>query len=59
MATQPELEGGDQLATKSDLLRLEMSLLKELRKAERWMVGIQVAYFFGTLASVWFLVHFR
>jgi len=39
--------------------RLELSILRELRKAERWMIGIQVAYFFGTLASVWFLIHFK
>ena len=53
----------DEPITKADLeaglARLELSILRELRKAERWMVGIQVAYFFGTLASVWFLIHFR
>jgi hypothetical protein len=46
-------------ATKGDLLELEINLSRELRKAERWMIGIQVAYFFGTLASVYFLIHYR
>jgi hypothetical protein len=50
--------------TKTDL---EMAL-KDLRQfivereviANRWMIGIQLTYFFGTLAAVWFmLAHYK
>lgn len=47
-------------ATKEDLQNLERDLKQFIVEREvialRWMIGIQITYFFGTLASVWFLV---
>jgi hypothetical protein len=40
-------------ATKADIEQLR----KELRSAERFVIGVQITYFFGTLASVWFMVN--
>jgi hypothetical protein len=46
--------------TKADLelviARVEKDLNKTLLKIAFWMIGVQITYFFGTLASVWFLV---
>jgi hypothetical protein len=40
-------------ATKADIEQLR----KELRSAERFVIGVQITYFVGTLASVWFMVN--
>lgn len=54
----------DQPATKQDL----QDAIKDLRQfivereiiSLRWIIGIQIAYFFGTLAAVWFmLAHYK
>jgi hypothetical protein len=62
-----ELEDTDNLATKDDLRSLA-DQIKDLNKdlknfilereivAMRWMLGIQITYFFGTLAAVWFMI---
>jgi hypothetical protein len=44
---------GNEPATKADVDQLR----QELRTAERFVIGIQITYFFGTLASVWFMVN--
>ena len=40
-------------ATKADVEQLR----KELRTAERFLIGLQITYFFSTLASVWFMAN--
>jgi uncharacterized protein YggT (Ycf19 family) len=51
----------NQAATKRDLGELERDLkafiLEREIKTLRWSVGVLMLYFFGTLASVWFLVN--
>jgi hypothetical protein len=51
----------NQPVTKSDLLDVERDLkafiLEREVNALRWSVGVLFLYFFGTLASVWFLVN--
>lgn len=53
-------EDSSRAATKNDLRELERDLKQFILEREivamRWMIGIQITYFFGTLASVWFLV---
>lgn len=58
----------EQPATKSDLERSLHDLRQELERfiverevvAIRWVMGIQITYFFGTLAAVWFmLAHYK
>jgi hypothetical protein len=58
----------DQPVTKRDLDRSLHDLRQELERfiverevvATRWMIGIQITYFFGTLAAVWFmLAHYK
>jgi hypothetical protein len=56
---RPQLNDSDKPATKADLLALKIKISRESRKAERWMIGILVAYFFATLATVYFLIHYR
>jgi hypothetical protein len=46
----------DKPATKGDLLELKHFILEREIVAMRWVLGIQITYFFGTLAAVWFLV---
>jgi len=50
----------NQAVTKHDLRELERDLkafiLEREIKTLRWTVGVLMLYFFGTLASVWFLV---
>ena len=50
-------------ATKQDLLdlerRLENFILNRELKSLRWSVGIQIAYFSITLATMYFLLHFK
>jgi hypothetical protein len=46
----------DKPATKGDLLDLKQFILEREIIAMRWVLGIQITYFFGTLAAVWFLV---
>jgi len=41
----------NQPATKGDLDDLEREII-----ALRWFIGLQVTYFFGTLAMVYFLI---
>lgn len=47
-------------ATKQDIKDAIHELKDFIRERElitmRWVIGIQITYFFGTLASVWFLV---
>ena len=53
-------EAEDSPATKRDLQNLERDLKQFIVEREvismRWMMGIQITYFFGTLAAVWFMV---
>ena len=46
--------------TKADLKDLERDLKAFILEREvgalRWVLGIQITYFFGTLAAVWFLI---
>jgi hypothetical protein len=44
---------GNEPATKADVEQLR----NELRTAERFVIGVQITYFFGTLASVWCMVN--
>ena len=51
-------------ATKHDLdaaiNRLEKFVIDRELMALRWVMGIQITYFFGTLAAVWFmLAHYK
>ena len=52
-------ENQDSPATKRDLQNLERDLKQFIVEREvvsmRWMMGIQITYFFGTLAAVWFM----
>jgi hypothetical protein len=45
---------------KRDLKDLEHGLKQFILEREvvalRWVLGIQITYFFGTLAAVWFLI---
>lgn len=62
-----EIEGYENLASKNDIKELSLEI-KELKKdleafilgreivALRWVVGVQITYFFGTLAAIWFLI---
>lgn len=47
-------------ATKQDLQDLERDLKQFILEREvntlRWFIGLQVTYFFGTLAAVWFMI---
>ena len=47
-------------ATKGDLAILERDLKQFITERElgwiRWALAIQITYFFGTLAAVWFMV---
>jgi len=47
-------------ATKGDLANLERDLKQFIVEREiialRWFIGLQVTYFFGTLAMVYFLI---
>jgi hypothetical protein len=47
-------------ATKADLENtvkdLKAFILEREIVAMRWVLGIQITYFFGTLAAVWFLI---
>lgn len=47
-------------ATKSDIQELKQELKNFILEREivamRWVLGIQITYFFGTLAAVWFLI---
>ena len=47
------MNNGNEPATKADIEQL----LQELQVAERFVIGVQITYFFGTLASVWFMVN--
>jgi hypothetical protein len=53
----------DTPATRGDvreaIAELKVYLAERELTALRWFVGIQVTYFFGTLAAVWFLVAHR
>jgi len=59
-----DLEDADQLATKRDLSELEGDIKRFIVEREvnsiRWFIGVfgalQVTYFFGTLAMVYFLI---
>jgi hypothetical protein len=51
-----ELEGGQNLATKDDIKDLKTFILEREIVALRWVLGVQITYFFGTLAAVWFLI---
>ena len=60
-----ELEDADKLVTKDDLKNfVTKDDIKELRNfilerevlTLRWTMGLLALYFFGTLASVWFVV---
>jgi hypothetical protein len=51
-------------ATKTDLdlaIRdLQQFILEREVPAIRWIIGLQITYFFGTLAAVWFmLAHYK
>ena len=47
-------------ATKGDLDMLQRDLKQFITERElgwmRWAIAIQITYFFGTLAAVWFMV---
>lgn len=51
-------------ATKRDLGNLKSDLEMDLKRfilereivSMRWIMGIQITYFFGTLAAVWFMI---
>ena len=50
--------------TKSDMEHALQDLRQFIVEREivslRWMVGLQITYFFGTLAAVWFmLAHYK
>ena len=50
--------------TKSDMEHALQNLRQFIIEREivslRWMVGLQITYFFGTLAAVWFmLAHYK
>jgi hypothetical protein len=50
--------------TKSDLEHALHELRQFIVEREivslRWMIGLQITYFFGTLAAVWFvLAHYK
>jgi len=47
------MNNGNEPATKADIEQLS----QELQVAERFVIGVQITYFFGTLASVWFMVN--
>lgn len=54
----------DQPATKRDLdvaiSELKNFVIDRELTALRWVMGIQITYFFGTLAAVWFmLAHYK
>lgn len=51
-----ELEDSERLVTKDDIKELKHFILEREIVALRWVVGVQVTYFFGTLAAVWFLI---
>jgi len=47
-------------ATKSDITDLRQFIVEREIVSLRWMVGLQITYFFGTLAAVWFmLAHYK
>ena len=54
----------DSPATRRDLdlavTRFERFVIDRELIALRWVMGIQITYFFGTLAAVWFmLAHYK
>ena len=51
-----DLEDSSQLLTKDDLKDLKAFILEREIVAMRWVLGVQITYFFGTLAAVWFLI---
>lgn len=51
-----EIEGAEQLATRDDIKDLKSFILEREVVTMRWVLGIQITYFFGTLAAVWFLI---
>lgn len=54
------MSDSDQPATKQDLKDLERDLKQFIVEREvislRWFMALQVTYFFGTLAAVWFMI---
>lgn len=54
------MSDNDKVATKDDIQNLVKDLkhfiLEREIVATRWVLGIQITYFFGTLAAVWFLI---
>jgi hypothetical protein len=57
---ETQMSKDDAPATRADVREaitdLKVYLAERETKAMRWFVTIQVAYYFGTLASVWALV---
>jgi len=49
-------QDSSQLATKDDIKELKVFILEREIVAMRWILGVQITYFFGTLAAVWFLI---
>ena len=47
----------DKPATKDDIKELKQWMLEHEIVQARWTLGLLALYFFGTLASVWFLVN--
>ena len=47
-------------ASKSDIQDLRQFILEREVAWLRWIVALQITYFFGTLAAVWFmLAHYK
>ena len=46
-------------ATKADLRDLKQFILEREIVSLRWVIGIQITYFFGTLAMIWLTCSLR
>jgi hypothetical protein len=51
-----ELEDAERLATRDDIRDLKTFIMEREVLTLRWTMGLLAIYFFGTLASVWYVV---
>lgn len=49
------MEGNNQ-DLRNAINELKQFILEREVVAIRWIIGVQITYFFGTLAAVWFLI---
>jgi hypothetical protein len=54
------MNASDAPATKADITDLRQFIVEREVVAIRWIIGLQITYFFGTLATMWFmLAHYK